>query len=184
MVFFGYQILFPRWQKETKKFVWPGLQVKRTKQYNRGVYATQFLPSGTLIPYLGRVLTRKQVEKERPCFEYLFREKSDTYLDGNPAYDQYNLFITSLINEPDFRQHSNMTMIYQRGDSPGSFLMVIQDISPGEQLTWHYGDLYLRKRYKVGRSGKIPPHLPHYYLTLKEKDNIKYQKLRQLTQFR
>lgn len=123
-------------------YIWPGLEVKtsvQNKHAGEGVFATQHIPAGLVLPLVGKVLTDDEYQKlnneQRATHIIQYR---NTYIDAKLPYQ--GLAIFARINEPTKKAPNCM---FRK-----NVLVVIKPLSPGTELTVWYGVDYIRD-YKI-----------------------------------
>lgn len=145
----GY-ILLPK--KESSGFVWPQLTVERStiEGAGMGVFATEDLPTGAMIPIIGHKQAGEPDSKLTHAWQYT-GATTGSWVDGDPRRMPYNnignggLSISMMINEspePNCVFRSN-------------FVIVSRDLEKGEELFLYYGESYennrLRMQYQLDR---------------------------------
>ena len=164
---FSLSFLFP--VEERKFFQWPELEVKKTNYKGQGVFATEPLREGIIIPYLGRIANRTQIAQiDVNMKDYLMRQSLNLFYDGNPVLDTFGLFITSLMNEHSPSEQANGRVLligapYIKDMRQCLGVMLTRDVAQGEELTIHYGHSYFRD-YSVGLDCEIPKYHPGRYI--------------------
>lgn len=163
------KILWPSWNATHQQCEWPKLKVKRRKDGERGLFATHKLAAKTLIPFLGRRISYETCMKGKD-WKYVMQESRDVYLNGDPRFDMENLFIASFVNEPPVRKVANAKCMRVKGHQ-GLFLMLVQDVSRGTEITLYYGSSYKRKGYRCGK--ECSATRPQTFVSLSEKEEEK-----------
>lgn len=170
---FQVRFLFPKWDSKKKRYDWPGLQVKDNTPKGKGLFARSYLREGTVIPFLGHRLLAREVDLrynkqsgrgKDMDLTYLVEESANFYIDAQPRLDKKNLFIASYVNEPARKSTANCRLMRIR-KAPGVALMVTYPISVGQELTWYYGDAFIRKGYIPGRECDFPSYQPKKFVT-------------------
>ena len=130
-------------------FTWPNLKIKQSREENagKGVFATRALPVGTMIPIIGKTVQ----EADDYCWSRYRHNKN--ILSGNPIYNSYKgvgcfgLAIALMANESMYKK-VNCKFRFD-------YLVVVDHIKAGEELTVFYGHSYepIRKRKGYSMNG-------------------------------
>lgn len=136
---------------------WPGLRVASSQQgvmSGRGVFAAIPLTAGARVALLGLpIRTQYELEKlkDRHLDTHLVYIANQGWIDGHPRLRPFDniggagLFIAMMVNEPSGKKKPNC--IFE-----GRYLVIGENIAPGEELTVSYGPVYRRVDYKVSPS--------------------------------
>jgi len=117
-------------------------KVKKSNIDKKGIYASKNMKSGTkIIEYIGKLISKKETETN-PKFDnekdiYLFNLNSKYDLDGD-----YNWNTARLIN------HSCKPNCEVEGKGLKLWIVAIEDIKKGEELSYDYGFSYSKEDLK------------------------------------
>lgn len=176
---FKISFMFPEWNEEKKFYFWPQLVVRNTLQKGLGVFAKEDICEGTLIPYLGLRLDKKQYQdlhKKTDFYtskdlHYIIQSDTHTYINGHPNFDTHHLYLTSLLNEPEPGQRANCRSLPLRPKQLGLGVMTTRLIAKGEELSMHYGYAYYRD-YSIGQDCEDAHYHPKKFVSVKDKETF------------
>jgi len=121
-----------------------------------GVFATQDLPRGFQLPYLGKVYKGEfdQIIKaigRRNDLMYIFHdETNDLVIDAHPRYNSIGCNVCFRMNEPPKGRKASFEFVRSRGWTKDLTTIVarsVRKIKKGEELFVDYGDQYDRSHY-------------------------------------
>ena len=116
-------------------------EVRRSNIQGKGVFAREFIPKGTKLTwYKGEIITKAETERRGNANH---SEEGDVYIFT--LDDKFDIDATRLGNDARFFNHScgpNCEATIYEDDDPYDiqiWIESIQDIQPGEELTYNYG---------------------------------------------
>ena len=143
-------ILVPTFEKN--KYHWPNLIIKKSPLHGLGVFTTDVVEAGLLLPILGFPLSKTDVnnimKKKGNGLSHVWIYQSNAYpfyaVDGHPKYNQNNLHIAMMINEdPKHKPNCFFKM---------DFVVITKKLPPNTELTIDYGPHYNREEYEQTQS--------------------------------
>ena len=155
----------PSYDRKKQEYKWSLLKVKNTKRKGLGLFAKTHIQAGTCFPYFGKIYNQTQYRKLLKQnklmnrWDYLLEnENQKSYTDAHPQWDYENLYIIGKVNEPDSNESSNCWFLTIR-KTPFVFLLILEDINPGEELLVYYGP-HFQRNYILGNIKFPPLHFP------------------------
>ena len=131
---------------------WPGLQLKQSdeKHGGIGVFATKLLLVGTMIPILGLSTDSKKKNSHQWNY-YNLPGPIQAVVGTTDSKRSLGLDIAMFVNESCSRPFNCAF--------ENNFLVVIEEIFPGEELYVYYGDVYEEFRNRYQYNVKNNPYL-------------------------
>jgi SET domain len=132
-------ILVPEYKNG--KYLWPGLSIKTSTIEGMGVFTTQTIKSGTMIPILGYKRVKPPLNKS-----HVWIYNNGEIVDGHPSFNRDNANLALMINE-DLSHKPNCFFKLD-------FVVVAKNLLPHTELTIDYGPQYDRSHYATTRSSR------------------------------
>lgn len=108
------QLMLPTWSVKLNLYQWASIERRAVPKKGYGLFARCAIPTGTLLPYFGRLLTSSQVSKLKINSDYLLEMNPKWVIDGHPRHDQFSLSMTCFMNEPEKGKVANCRPILVR----------------------------------------------------------------------
>jgi len=150
-------------------WTWKGLRVGKTSWGGKGLFATEHIEPGLIIPYPGVIMTKTQAKRVNNTWQFEFARN---VIDGNPSLPQCveGYCIAAFTNEPSvfvesqkfnckyqemYRETLAKMPEYRDVNKAAPFLVVMCPLAPKDELLVYYGDTYEENRRHSNYQTKI-----------------------------